>query len=69
MERFCGSRSESVGNRQYPGLNFEVMEFDQMVPAPGQGAIAIQSKISDAEKYSVLGCPDTERRFGWKERS
>ncbi|MEC8012700.1 MAG: hydroxymethylbilane synthase [Verrucomicrobiota bacterium] len=46
---------------QYPGLNFEVMEFDQMVPAPGQGAIAIQSKISDAEKYSVLGCPDTER--------
>ena len=46
---------------QYPGLNFELMEFDQMVPAPGQGAIAIQSKISDAEKYSVLGCPDTER--------
>ena len=38
-------RSESVGNKPVSGLNFEVMEFDQMVPAPGQGAIAINQKF------------------------
>lgn len=46
---------------QYSELKFEVMGFDRMVPAPGQGAIAIQSKLADAEKYSVLGDPETER--------
>ena len=40
---------------QYPGLHFERLEVDQMVPAPGQAAIAVQSRACESEKYSVLG--------------
>ena len=32
---------------QFPGLRFRPLELNEMKPAPGQGAIAIQARIED----------------------
>ena len=45
---------------QFDGVDFEILPVDQMVPAPGQGAIAVQTRVADAKKFSVLGDPETE---------
>ena len=46
---------------KFDGVNFETLPVDQMVPAPGQGAIAVQARVDDQQKFSVLGDPETER--------
>ncbi len=46
---------------KFDGVNFETLPVDQMVPAPGQGAIAVQTRVDDQQKFSVLGDPETER--------
>ena len=46
---------------KFDGVNFEILPVDQMVPAPGQGAIAVQTRVDDQQKFSVLGDPETER--------
>lgn len=38
----------------WPGLQFHTLEQGQMVPAVGQGAIAIQTRIEDASKLAPL---------------
>lgn len=49
-------RLEIVG---YEGLTFRVMDLEQCVPAPGQGAIAVQCRCEDLPKYAGLFCADT----------
>ena len=53
---------------QYPGLHFERLEVDKMVPAPGQAAIAIQSRTSESEKFSALGDKATEKAVRFERK-
>jgi|TARA_B100001093_G_scaffold187177_1_gene179788 hydroxymethylbilane synthase len=50
-----------LGIESFPGLKFEHLPVDEMVPAPGQAAIAVQTRKEDEEKFSVLGHPETEK--------
>jgi hydroxymethylbilane synthase len=50
-----------LGIDSFPGLKFEHLPVDEMVPAPGQAAIAVQTREEDEEKFSVLGHPETEK--------
>jgi hydroxymethylbilane synthase len=38
----------------WPGVEFAPLDFDQMVPAVGQGAIAIQCREDDAAKFAAV---------------
>jgi len=52
----AGLNRLGIGN--WPGVEFHSLGFEQMVPAVGQGAIAIQCRAADAEKYrSVFDAP------------
>ncbi|ADE54159.1 hydroxymethylbilane synthase [Coraliomargarita akajimensis] len=46
--------------QSYDGLDFIELPIEQMVPAPGQAAIAIQCREKDLEKYQDLFCEDTK---------
>ena len=50
-----------LGIKTWPGLTFRPLDIRQMVPAPGQGAIALQCRETDAEKYA--GFLDEETAF------
>ena len=50
-----------LGFRSFSGLKFIYLSMQEMVPAAGQGAIAIQSRYEDKELFTVLGNPDTQR--------
>lgn len=41
-----------LGIAQWPGVEFHALGFDSMVPAVGQGAIAVQCRSADAERFS-----------------
>ncbi len=43
-----------LGIDTWPGVEFMPLEFDQMVPAVGQGAIAIQCREADAAKFAAI---------------
>ncbi|MSU66321.1 MAG: hydroxymethylbilane synthase [Opitutus sp.] len=43
-----------LGIDGWPGVEFMPLEFDQMVPAVGQGAIAIQCREEDAAKFAAV---------------
>jgi len=45
----AGLNRLGIGN--WPGVEFHSLGFEQMVPAVGQGAIAVQCRAADAEKY------------------
>jgi hydroxymethylbilane synthase len=45
----AGLNRLNIGN--WPGVEFHSLGFEQMVPAVGQGAIAVQCRAADAEKY------------------
>jgi len=49
-----------LGISEFKGLTFRELKFDEMVPAPGQGAIAIQSRIEDQNLFQQLSDPGTE---------
>ncbi len=49
---------ERLGNRHWQGFCFDVWEF---LPAPGQGAIAIQARSDDPEMIDLLGSVHHER--------
>ena len=38
----------------WPGVEFLPLNFDQMVPAVGQGAIAVQCREPDAAKFAAV---------------
>lgn len=50
-----------LGIKNYPGLRFEKLSFEEMVPAPGQAAIAIQVRSKETEKFSLLDHKETSR--------
>jgi hydroxymethylbilane synthase len=43
-----------LGIESWPGVEFAPLNFDQMVPAVGQGAIAIQCREDDAAKFAAV---------------
>ncbi len=43
-----------LGISAWPGVEFTPLNFDQMVPAVGQGAIAIQCRAGDAGKFAAV---------------
>ncbi|MEC8243563.1 MAG: hydroxymethylbilane synthase [Verrucomicrobiota bacterium] len=50
-----------LGFKSFSGLKFIYLSMQEMVPAAGQGAIAIQSRYEDKELFTVLGNSDTQR--------
>lgn len=46
---------------EYEGLTFTHLNFEQMVPAPGQGAIAIQARTEEKPFFIPLNDSDTEQ--------
>jgi len=46
---------------EWPGVEFVPLDFEQMVPAVGQGAIAVQCRESDAAKFAAVFDPATMR--------
>jgi hydroxymethylbilane synthase len=43
-----------LGIETWPGVDFAPLPFDQMVPAVGQGAIAVQCRVDDAAKFAAV---------------
>jgi hydroxymethylbilane synthase len=43
-----------LGIETWPGVDFAPLDFDQMVPAVGQGAIAVQCREADAAKFAAV---------------
>lgn len=58
-----------LGIESFEGVVFTPMTFEQIVPAVGQGAIALQCRFEDVEKFAALTCAQTktavelERKF------
>jgi hydroxymethylbilane synthase len=53
-----------LGFTAWPGLEFRFLGFNEMVPAVGQGAIAIQSRTAEAATWAELFDPTTARALG-----
>ena len=43
-----------LGIDRWPEIDFAPLDFDQMVPAVGQGAIAVQCREPDAAKFAAI---------------
>ena len=50
-----------LGFASWPGLEFRPFTFDQMVPAVGQGAIAVQCREADAPQFAPAFDAATQR--------
>lgn len=50
-----------LGIETWPGIEFAPLGFDQMVPAVGQGAIAVQCRLADAAKFAAVFDAPTAR--------
>ena len=50
-----------LGLTGYPGLKFMHLPVSEMVPAAGQGAIAIQTRSGDKDEYVRLGSSTTQK--------
>jgi len=50
-----------LGIATWPGLEFRPLALEEMVPAVGQGAIAVQTRIDDAAHYAPILDPATAR--------
>lgn len=51
-----------LGIEVWPGVDFIPLDFEQMVPAVGQGAIAIQCRELDAAKFAAVFDVPTARQ-------
>ncbi len=49
-----------LGIQSWEGLEFEPLNLNQMIPAVGQGAIALQCREEDVEKFQALSHLETE---------
>ena len=49
-----------LGLSSFAGLRFLPLAVDEMVPAAGQGAIAIQTRIEDRDMFNSLGDSSTQ---------
>ncbi len=52
---------ERLGITEFEGLEFTELSIDQVVPAPGQAAIAIQCRAADLSRYEHLFCETTKQ--------
>jgi hydroxymethylbilane synthase len=50
----------------WPGLEFQSLAISEMVPAIGQGAIAVQCRIADVGLFRAVLDPETERAVGFE---
>lgn len=50
-----------LGIEEWPGLRLEPLDFGRMVPAVGQGAIAVQCRAAEAGRFAGILDPDTAR--------
>jgi len=50
-----------LGIAKWPGLDFRPLEFSEMVPAVGQGAIAVQSRADETANFSAAFDATTAR--------
>jgi hydroxymethylbilane synthase len=50
-----------LGIETWPNIEFAPLAFDQMVPAVGQGAIAVQCREEDAAKFAAIFDAPTAR--------
>tara|TARA_R100000027_G_scaffold50104_2_gene38727 strand:- start:12655 stop:13509 length:855 start_codon:yes stop_codon:yes gene_type:complete len=50
-----------LGIRRSPGCDFRPLTVEEMIPACGQAAIALQSRVEDVERFALLGCEKTRR--------
>lgn len=57
-----------LGIHEYPDLRFEHLSPKEMIPAPGQGAIAVQTRIEDQLNFCVLGHSETEREVRFERK-
>ncbi len=48
-----------LGIKSWDGLSFEPVALSQMVPAAGQGAVAIQCRSADIPRLQAAGCAST----------
>ncbi len=51
-----------LGIESFPGLGFRPFSVDEMVPAPGQAAIALQVREEDVERFQVACDPATSKQ-------
>ncbi len=51
---------ERLGITEFEGLELTALSIDQVVPAPGQAAIAIQCRLADLPRYENLFCETTK---------
>ena len=52
---------QRLGITEFEGLEFIELPIEQVVPAPGQAAIAIQCRMVDLPRYENLFCEMTQR--------
>ncbi len=57
-----------LGIAGWPGLAFEPIGIDRMVPAAGQGAVALQSRVADADALGAGLCAATARAVSIERR-
>jgi hydroxymethylbilane synthase len=53
-----------LGIASWPGVGFQPLAFDQMVPAVGQGAIAVQCRAADVMHFAPALDAATARQVG-----
>lgn len=59
---------QRLGLSSYSGLTFTPLPVDEMVPAAGQGAIAIQTRFEDKDIFTLLGDSKTQREVTTERR-
>lgn len=55
----AASGLDRLAIRGWPGLSFERVSLDRMVPAAGQGAVALQCRTADIGRFAAMGCATT----------
>ncbi len=48
---------DRLGITEWPGLRFRTLEVEEMVPAPGQGAIAVEARNGDLGRFASIDDP------------
>jgi hydroxymethylbilane synthase len=58
----AGLNRLGIGN--WPGVEFHSLGLQDMIPAVGQGAIAVQCRVADADQFAKVFDPATARAVG-----
>jgi hydroxymethylbilane synthase len=55
----AASGLDRLGIAAWDGLAFERVDLARMVPAAGQGAVALQGRVGEAARFAAAGCGRT----------